>query len=526
MKLIQQIFFALLCGGYFFIFIPFHTSAFLGEDLGIELYDAIDKGLAELEQKQTEYEMTGQGETSIWEFARANGLNCDISSIEDVNKLAGVGVENHIAFVLERCADPEEWRTPALLAEHIMNQATHFNTTFSTRAADKTRRTYDIARIGLYSDGNIENSPFDLINDLQEIDYIIFWEELEYNGEPYAWNADDILDDFLNEDKDYLYEDEDEEDDETWSGTIDDEEDIIWDHEYICPIDDDSSGLDDDIEDEIIEEIEGGTGTGGYTPRPRYWTYPGGEVWNGSSWGWPFPAMWPTDPYTPIKDSWKCSPSDFFCIIIEFQSSSYGLAGGETRSIKKVLSKVAEHLEKPANASLTQHKMTTNNFELGSIIKNLPDMLRGFWIEVQSKPIPILDDIEGEEKDEIEWDVYEIENLLRAYYKNNGMDYDRRNDLNIFNRQEEQTKVLQTSRWMPILYPEARVNELSRFQAALAENNRVIEQSIDKKILQDDMKDFAKQFTELEKFVAAMKDFAESISGVVWEMKRIPTRSS
>jgi hypothetical protein len=153
-------------------------------------------------------------------------------------------------------------------------------------------------------------------------------------------------------------------------------------------------------------------------------------------------------------------------------------------------------------------------------------MLRGFWIEVQSKPIPILDDIEGEEKDEIEWDVYEIENLLRAYYKNNGMDYDRRNDLNIFNRQEEQTKVLQTSRWMPILYPEARVNELSRFQAALAENNRVIEQSIDKKILQDDMKDFAKQFTELEKFVAAMKDFAESISGVVWEMKRIPTRSS
>jgi len=43
-----------------------------------------------------------------------------------------------------------------------------------------------------------------------------------------------------------------------------------------------------------------------------------------------------------------------------------------------VLSKVAKHLEKPANASLTQRKMTTNNFELGSIIKDLPGMLRGF----------------------------------------------------------------------------------------------------------------------------------------------------
>jgi hypothetical protein len=46
---------------------------------------------------------------------------------------------------------------------------------------------------------------------MQEIDKIIFSEELEYNGVEKDQSADDELDDFLNEDKDYLYEDEDEE---------------------------------------------------------------------------------------------------------------------------------------------------------------------------------------------------------------------------------------------------------------------------------------------------------------------------
>lgn len=170
--------------------------------------------------------------------------------------------------------------------------------------------------------------------------------------------------------------------------------------------------------------------------------------------------------------------------------------------------------------------MTTNNFELGWVIDNLANMLRWLSIEVQSKPIPILDDVEGEEGEEIEWDLYEIENLLRAYYKNNGLDYDRRNDLDIFGRKAEEAKVFETARWMPTEYPESRINELVNFRRALAENNRAISQSIDKSILQDEMKDFAKQFTELEKFVAAMKDFAEAVSGVVGEMQEIPTRSS
>jgi len=100
-------------------------------------------------------------------------------------------------------------------------------------------------------------------------------------------------------------------------------------------------------------------------------------------------------------------------------------------SIEKIIARAGKHLEKPANTSLTQRKMTTNNFELGSIIKNLPDMLRGFGMEVQSKPIPILD-LENENSDVPEGDIYEIENMIAAYYKNSGLDYERANDLSIF----------------------------------------------------------------------------------------------
>ncbi len=152
-------------------------------------------------------------------------------------------------------------------------------------------------------------------------------------------------------------------------------------------------------------------------------------------------------------------------------------------------------------------------------------MLRGFGIEVQSKPVPILD-LENE-NEKILWDDTDvIENQLSQYYKNIWLDYTRRNDLDTFHNTAELTKILQTSADMPISYVEARNNELLRFEAALKENNRILAASIDNQILYDDMKKFGDQFTELEKFVAAMEDFAKSVKWVIGELKKIPSRSS
>ncbi len=533
---------------YIFLFFCFFWShffgvqtaqAFLWEDLGLDLYKQIDEGFYALEQKQYEYEMTGQGEASVaevvWPILASDGIECDISSTTDIEELLGNEGSDTVARIVESCTGDGE-STPALLVERVQNSLGTIKNTFSERARDKSQRTYEVARVWLYNDGDIENSPFDLINDLQEIDRVIFSEELKYEWENSQKSSDEALDDFLEEDKDYLYEEEedeldDEEDTESGSligsGTIDIPPillPVIDDHKYICAPGDDLSGLDEESLEEVLTGIEGWSGSG-YSGSWSSWFYPWVDPSNGASWGGPFPWVGPEWSYEQVTDSWKCDPKQFFCIIIEFQKSDYGLAGGESMAIDKILKKAEEHLEKPANASLTQRKMTTNNFELGSIIKNLPDMLRGLGVEVQTKPIPILDVPSGNEE-LVEGDLYEVENLMCTFYKNSGLDCERANDLTEFASQEEVEKVLQTSAGMPTQYPEIRNNELTRFQNALKENNRIIDKSVDQQILYDDMKKFGDQFTELEKFVAAMEDFCMGLKGVVTEMKKIPTRSS
>jgi hypothetical protein len=530
MNLVKKIILFSLFGGYFFMN---STSAFLGEDLGLDLYKQIDKWFESLEIKQYEYELTGQWEADINEVLKPifadHGLSCDIASSADIERMLADG---NIWMIVERCVG--EWNPiPSTLIEEVINTLNYIRATFKGRAETKSKKTYEIARIWLYSDGNVENSPFDLITDMQEIDRIIFSEELEYNGVKKDKSADEELDDFLEEDKDYLYEEQDEEineeedevggvgiiveeqDEGEGTGNIVDELDY---HSYVCEPSEDLSWLDDEIIDEIINGIEW---TGWYVPNPTYWAYPGLVVTNGASWGWPFPGWWTlTWNYIPVTDSWECD--SFFCIVIEFQKSNYGLSWWETMAIETVLKRAAKHLEKPANASLTQRKQTTNNFELGSIIKDLAWMFRWFGIEVSSKPVPILD-LEAKNDDLVEWDLFEIKNLLRKYYKNSSLDYERRNDLHNFRSRSEEERVIETAGGMRIPYSEDQINELETFQTALRENNRIVSLAVDKSILQDDMKQFATQFTELERFVAAIEDFCKAIKGITDEMKGIPT---
>lgn len=104
-------------------------------------------------------------------------------------------------------------------------------------------------------------------------------------------------------------------------------------------------------------------------------------------------------------------------------------------------------------------------------------------------------------------DLTEIENLICVIYKNNGFDCERQNDLGEFKYTEEVQKIFQSAAQMSITYSEARINELSKIQAAFEENNRIITTALNQQILYDDMKLFGNQFAELERFVMAIEDF-------------------
>lgn len=522
---------------------PLSSSAFLGEDLWIDLYKKVDEWFYSLKQKQYENEITGQGETTVDQVVGPiladRWLDCEVKTTAEIEELLWNTGDRQVERILDVCWYAGE-NAPTQVVEEVVSGLAYVKNTFSERAEKKTNTIYDVARIGLYNDGDLENSPFDLIHDLQEIDKIIFTQELEY--EWVEWKK--MNDTELNR---HLEEEPDPEDDEEWTPDPEEDDDktptprwsspreieltaVTWTgitHRYACTPGG-TSGLWVIDEREVLVDI---TNPGWYTPYISTWTYPGGIPggW-GLIWEGPSVSVPPSGTYNTITDEWGCSPKDFFCIIIEFENSNYGLTGWETMSIEKILAKAAKHLEKPANASLTQRKMTTNNFEIGSMIKNLPDMLRGFGIEVQSKPIPILDEIEWSEEDE-DAPKSEVEKKLMTYYKNIGLDYKRRNDLSNFgaisrtHSSELEQKVLKTAAYMPIEYSEQRLNELSRFQEKLSENNRIISEGTDKQIMYDDMEKFNKQFTELERFVLAMEDFVEAFRGHTKRLKKIPSHN-
>ncbi len=523
---------------------PLTSSAFLGEDLWIDLYTKVDEWFYALKQKQYENEITGQGKTTVDQIVGPiladRWLNCEIKTTAEIEELLWNTGEKQVEKILDVCWYAGE-KAPTQVVEEVVQGLSYVKNTFSARADEKTNTIYDVARIGLYNDGNLENSPFDLIHDLQEIDKIIFTQEIEYEGvendqssdaavDAHMENGWNTEDDASETPEDNTDEWEDDTDGETssWSVSLPEGIDTWITHSYMCPPDNTSGLWTDDVKD-ILDDIEN---PGGYTPYVSEWTYPGGIPWSGWGFIWdgPTASVPPSGTYNTITDEWGCSPKDFFCIIIEFENSNYGLTGGESMSIEKILAKAAEHLEKPANASLTQRKMTTNNFEIWSMIKNLPDMLRGFGIEVQSKPIPILDEIEWSSPDE-DAPKSEVEKKLIRYYKNIGLDYKRRNDLSNFgaisrtHSSQLEQKVLNTAAYMPIEYGEQRLNELSKFQAKLSENNRIISQGTDKQIMYDDMKKFNTQFTELERFVAGIEDFVEALWWHVKRLKKIPTHN-
>gem|GEM_PF-1658002 len=63
-----------------------------------------------------------------------------------------------------------------------MNAVTSFYSISKEAAATKIDQSYKISKIGLYADGIAENSPFDLMIDLGEINEIIFEKEIPYTG--------------------------------------------------------------------------------------------------------------------------------------------------------------------------------------------------------------------------------------------------------------------------------------------------------------------------------------------------------
>jgi hypothetical protein len=168
--------------------------------------------------------------------------------------------------------------------------------------------------------------------------------------------------------------------------------------------------------------------------------------------------------------------------------------------------------------------MTINNFELWLKDLNLPDIFH-IWVEVVSKPVPILDLTYGkdEETKDDEKGIFALKEQMEFYYKAYWLDYSRKNDLSLLEKIEIDRQVLSNANWLDIEATKEKFEEQDEEY-----NQKKLEQvNLMKKLIENETKisilwDLEKQFKELEVFNKAVKDYVENLKALIWNLLKIP----
>lgn len=495
------------------------TFGFLSDDLGLDLYKKIDSWVYDLEMRYVDKELkwwdvngsiVEELKKIEWLWELSSCFDLELSS-QETRKIASWWDES-IALLyekLEKCA--QDWKISQQTISNYQDLIENYYAESVASAEEKVKQIHKIARIWLYSDWIEENSPFDLMKDIEEIDKIIFETTPEYNWVNIA-DMDKIMDWMLNwqlfEDWWLVYGSYDK-DDYNWnSSTLTTPIEVTDWSNMVCKVNDtklNDETINDLLKDKWINVIDY-PNNDEYLDDEEYWN----DVFS----------------YQAVNDNamWPCN--NFFCITIEFVTYTHNLLWWWTSpSIEWFIKKSNEHLKKFSSTSLVQSKMTTNIFEMWLKDLNLADTFH-IWVQVSHKPVPILNlEKEDDEGFEDKWDGsdFSVDNLLHRYYTNLWLDYERQNDLEVFKWEDYEFKSMLNKTQLASQEAEINYNEYKEYTTALKlQNDYISETVIDKKILSEEISWFYNQFIELESFVEAMMDYSINLSWIIKKMREIP----
>lgn len=548
------------------------TNAFLGDEFSLNMYENIDEGIDDLEntiyKKQLKTDRTGNVvdiKDKITELTNVEGLwDCfiqgDLTST-DIENIGNGRIDKLFEVISEDCRWASDTLSMELFIRNYYTKTNALDIEARRIAKEQADAIAETARIWIYSDGYEENSPFDLIVDLQDINNIIFSKEI-----PYLWVNREDNDAIFN----CLYWE--------FAGDNPNEDEIVrqieWsignrDQAFLdCQNSSDINTFGENFELEWLSEWVAGGQDGGESGSFDFswvgsdgntlvcqdssvntWLSPeaiAGLIQSTSDRGdvaltsdflqdipesdnpedtsIPEPVEYPDNTYAKMKDNdqWPCN--EFFCIRVEFLTANYNLlTWGKTKSIEAFLKVSNEHLKKFAHTSLVQSKMTQNNFEIAWRDLNLPDLFNSS-VQIQFVPPPILN-LDKVQQDTNEqklalWDDFKADNLLSAYFSHSGMNYERQNDMRLFQETAEERKSLYSSQELSLnqVWEEA-VEQNGYLNNTRTEFARSI---LDKKVNNNDMEDFYNQYAELERFSRGMRDYAFAASAIIKKMKEIP----
>lgn len=532
------------------------TNAFFWEPSSLDLYKNIDEWIYELEEKMLWFELNWW-ERNTWILKEINTLaiynelpEClDESKEISIWEFKKITTEENIyeltKYFSESCYSAQDEKYSSEMTNAYMLLFKKYLIESIIIAENKTNKIHQISNIWLYSDGSVENSWFDLIKDIEDIDNIIFSKVTEYE-----WEKNENLDGFIDMMSEYVDED-------TWNNkkklfpvnnysyinnpfsdtnttynpigndTLTYDSPIILNttSNYICLDNKEKSWLNDEsitnlfdnIEEPIIPNINSDLRKNNSdniwnldSDNPFWVDFVGlNSIW--------FEIETPESDYVKVIDNsdWPCD--DFYCISIDFITYNSSIFWLENMTIEYLIKRSNNHLSKFASTSLIPAKMSSNQFELWLESLDLPNIFH-LGIQILKKPIPILNIEKQWQRDQTE---FASKNLLEKYYKANWLDYKRRNSLVMLESTEQDKQNINNSVWLTIDWI---ISNSSGYYKYKADNNssKTLNKIIEKKVSYWITENFEEQFTELDKFTSWIKDYTENLKTIIGKLEEIP----
>ncbi len=503
------------------------TNAFFWSPSSLDLYKNIDKWIKTTEDKLLNFELE-------W-WKKETGISAEINHLAQINNIKpcldetlyiGVdefhyiinyeNIQSLTSFFSDDCK--QDWNFKAELVQDYLKLFKKHKTNSIETSEKKAERIYKLSSSSTYTDWTLENSPFDLIIDIENIDKIIFASKTDYEWEENIdlWESvNEMLEDLSKSMDDLKYDNEKQREkiEKTLNNNNDDGTILDTETQYNCPEDSDNNWLSSATNNFLLKDLQNDLNSDTSPPPSNitYWSWSTKKSKNNNIW----------DSYSEVNDNWEWPCDWFFCIIIEFVMYNHSLFGwSDNITIEYLLNRSNNHLKKFASTSLIPANMSIANFELNLTNLDLPDMFHlGF--QVTTKPIPILN-LEKEDKDE-DNNTLDSNDMLEKYYKSYWLNYERRNDLSLLRNLEQNKQITLTSEQLLIQDAIERQKELRQnFINKEKHNSSYISKEVDKKVSYGIMQDFEKQFSELSRFTESFYNYIRDITPVIKGMDNIP----
>ncbi|OIP54948.1 hypothetical protein AUK10_00235 [Candidatus Gracilibacteria bacterium CG2_30_37_12] len=435
-----------------FTFLPtiilWAAGEYVGEDLGNNIYKRIDEGSYKLKTQLIENRLKGVTDNKINKLVGKicadkdkNKIDCfragvdfTTSELDDIVGGALGPIYTHMVPENNGLNVEQIVRIRGIIVEHyqeIQNSVTY-----------EQKKLQSVGSIGLFSDGNKDNSSYDLMVDLENIHRIIFAKDIAYNGTsnmgassianllnniyPHPLLPLDTLTSPNYQDPGVSLIAPSTSTGLTLSGIVTN-----------CVTCGNSAQVPANLDQNFLRDVQAQLLVGRNNNSslafaddaklPEYWA----NIAQGSGSLGDSPGGGGAG-----TDKFPCSKIDVFCILMSMMDYSQNILGGKTDTIEYILDQNLKIANTFAGSSLVQAKMTNLFFGLSLKDLNLPSMLH-IGAVVSSLPPPLLNlkkesgsaGAGGDAGTSSADDGDEFNRTLVCAFEESGLDFKRQNSL-------------------------------------------------------------------------------------------------